>query len=70
MNGLSPGEGGLLSGSCSNDRIELSAQISAWKLMEMSCNRSGASDYLSVFSSLHSTLLERGLCFTGLWFRC
>lgn len=70
MNGLSPGEGGLLSGSCSNDRIELSAQISAWKLMEMSCNRSGASDYLSVFSSLHSTLLERGLCLTGLWFRC
>ena len=69
MNGLSPGEGGLLSGSCSNDRIELSAQTSAWKLMEMSCNRSGASDHLSVFSSLHSAPLERGLCLTGLWFR-
>ena len=65
MNGLSPGEGGLLSGSCSNDRIELSAQMSAWKLMEMSCNRSGASDHLSVFSSLHSTRLERGFVSRG-----
>lgn len=65
MNGLSPGKVALLSGSCSNDRIELSAQISAWKLMEMSCNRSGASDYLSVFSSLHSPSLSGGFVSRG-----
>ena len=66
-NGLTPGQGGLLSGSCSNDRIELSTQISAWKhgdeLQPLQGFRS------SVFSSLHFTPPWARLCLTGLWFR-
>lgn len=59
-----PGKGGLLSGSCSNDRIELSAQISAWKLMEMSCNHSRASDHLCLVLFI-SPLLEWGFVSRG-----
>lgn len=63
-NGLTPGQGDLLSGSCSNDSIELSAQISAWKLMEMSCNCSRASDHLCLVLFI-PPLLERGFVSRG-----